>query len=107
MRPKALIFIGCKTARSVNLVTILVYYSPVAARWAKQALLPGFCVICCIEWHNRDVDEKSTHVMDRLLDVTRGATGCAATGELGIMTIRQACAFIDLFAGNNQAEVMA
>jgi len=46
-------------------------------------------------------------VKDRLLDVTRGATGCAATGELGIMTIRQACAFIDLFAGNNQAEVMA
>ncbi|MDZ7663288.1 hypothetical protein [Thiohalophilus sp.] len=45
-------------------------------------------------------------MMDRLLDVMRGATGCAATGELGIMTIHQPRALIDLFAGN-PAEVMA
>lgn len=91
----------------MNLVTILVYYLPVAASWAKQALLPVFCVICCIDYLNRDVDGKITQVMERLLDVTRGATGCAATGEPGIMPIRQACAFIDRFAGNNQVEVMA
>ncbi|WP_166668841.1 hypothetical protein [Thiohalophilus thiocyanatoxydans] len=45
-------------------------------------------------------------MMERLLDVTRGATGCAATGEPGIMPIHLACAFIERFAGSNQAEVM-
>ena len=72
----------------------------------QTGLAVGFLCNMLYIMANRDVDEIITQVMDRLLDVTHGAMGCAATGELGIMAIHQPYAFIDLVAGK-QAEVMA